>query len=121
MIAAIAAAPIPIASGEFSNPPLAAGQAPGARFLFFLLLFLSVSWEDASRGISWPWATMTTSLPSLIVRSPFRPVIHTIPSTSETLNSVHAKEAGVTFTSPAVVATPLDVETVTPPCTILVS
>src|SRR5208337_3620307 len=42
----------------------------------------------------------------------------TVPSISVTLNSVHAFDAGATFTSPAVAAISLDVDTVTPPCSI---
>src|SRR3984957_2518558 len=54
--------------------------------------------------------------PSSIVKSPLRAAILTVPSTSTTLNSVQELETGSTFTSPAVVPTPRDVEIVTAPC-----
>src|SRR5579864_3694376 len=118
---AMAAAPIPIARGELSAPPPAAGAAPAARFLFFFLSLLSLlsDWpEDSSRVVSWPCASKTVPFSSVIDKSPLRAAIRTVPSTSLTLKSVHAFEAGETFTSPAVVVTPLEVEMLTPPCSI---
>ncbi len=63
-----------------------------------------------------PAASVTVPLSSVMLRSPLSAAIFTVPSVSVTLNSVQALDTGATRTSPAVVATPFDVATDTPPC-----
>ena len=95
------------------SAPRRRNRSPGRCFLFFFFLLFSAAGLVSSRVVSWPCASVTTFLPSLMVRSPLRAKILTVPSTSVTLNSVHAFDAGVTFTSPAVAAIPFEVDTVT--------
>jgi len=110
-----AAPPVPTAIGEFRARPLAPGAAPAALLGFCRFLSDEVS-EDSSRVVSCPWARVTVSLPSLMVTSPLRTAILTVDICDVELGpGVQAFDAGVTFTSPAVVAVPLEVATLTAP------
>src|SRR5579862_617498 len=119
--------PIPMATGLLRMPPLApaAGSTPAAPFFFFLLL-LFCAWEsscdeDSSWVVCCPCARVEVPLESLMVRSPLRAAISTLPSTSLTSNSVHTLARGVMVTPPARVASSFEVEIVTPPCSNLIA
>ena len=88
----IKAPPAPTAMGEFRIPPDAPGEVPAAGFLRFFLE-LGCACESScgmpsSRVVCCPWASRVAPLASLMVRSPLRAVICTVPSTSRTSNSV---------------------------------
>jgi hypothetical protein len=93
-------APIPMAQGESRAPPQAGITAAATRmFLFFFCS--SLGWES-SRVLCWPCASVVVPLSWLMVGSPFRAAIWTLPSTSLlTSNSVQLPEAGDPVTPPA--------------------